>query len=509
MAFGITDDGFQRKRLEDIQEESETDLKGKFGDEFDLDPRTPEGQLKAHFDERFALIWEALEDKYFSQYPRSSTGVNKDRAVSLVGLGREGALASRVTRGVAFGTLGTILLAADPIIISVQGNSSSRFVLDEDTVINIPAVDEVQTVVPASTPTSGAFDWTFGGETANLLYNDSNAAILAKLEALSSIGAGNVAVAGVIDATGLTITFQGTLGSQAVELATISNNTLDDGAAVAITNSVQTEGSLAKSPEVSLTAETTGEVAAVAGTLTVIETPKTGFDSFTNIEDAILGRAEETDPELELRRVQEVQIAGAATPDAIRADLLQVQGVTAVVVFFNNTQITDGEGRPPKTVDLVVENGDEDEIASAIFGTVAAGIGYVGDITKNVTDSQGFQQTVKFSRPTDVDIWVEVDLIIDGALFPQDQTLVTPTDLGREEVANAILAYGETLGIGQDIIVNGSAPNLGCAFQDVPGIIDYTLRVGKINPPTTDDNITITAREIAGFDLSRITVAIP
>lgn len=509
MAFGITEDGFQRKRLEDIQTETETDFKSRFGDEFDLDPRSPEGQLKALFDDRMALLWEALEDKYFSQYPRSSTGVNKERAVSLVGLGRNPALASIVTRGVGFGVFGTVLLANTPIVISVQGNPAARFQLNADAVISIAAVNELQTVVPDTTPTSGGFDWTFEGQTASILFNDNNAAILAKLEALTSIGAGNVAVSGVVDATGLGITFQGTLGGLPQNLATIANNTLDDGAPVAITNTVQAEGSKAKTPDLELTAENTGSIAAPAGTLTVIESVVTGLEDWTNIEDAILGNDQETDAELELRRVQEVQIAGAATPDAIRADLLQVQGVTAVVVFFNNTQITDSEGRPPKTVDLVVENGDEDQIADAVFGTVAAGIGYVGDITKNVLDSQGFQNEVKFSRPTDVDIWVEIDLIVDLSKFPQDQTLPTPSDKGRAEVADAVITYGDILGIGEDIIVNGSTPNLGCAFQDVPGIIDYTLRVGKTASPTVDDNITITPREIAGFDLTRITVVIP
>jgi len=510
MSFGITDDGFKRKRLEDIQTETAEDFAGFFGDEFDLDPRTPEGQIKALLDERFAVLWEALEAKYFAGYPRSATGVNKDRAVSLVGLGREGALASVVTRGVAYGVLGTVLDAATPIVISVQGNPNSRFRLNESSVISIPAVDEIQKIDFDQDPTSGDFKLTFDGQTTAVInFNDNAAAIQVKLETLSNIGAGNILVAGSItQATGLTITFQNSLGSQNVTLLTVTDNNLDAGGAVAITPSVDTEGSKAKSPELTLTAENTGPTAAPTGTLTVIETPVVGLEDFTNLEDALLGNNQETDAELELRRVQEVQIAGAATPDAIRADILQLQDVTAVVVFFNNSDIVDLDGRPPKSVDIVVEGGDEDQIADAIFATVAAGIGYFGAITKNVTDSQGFLQTIKFSRPDEINIWVELDITIDPSTFPQDQTLTTPTDKGVQDIKDAILAYGEALEIGNDVVVYGSSPSLSCSFQEVPGILGFTLRVGKTASPTTDDNVVISPREIAKFLDSRITVVI-
>jgi len=67
------------------------------------------------------------------------------------------------------------------------------------------------------------------------------------------------------------------------------------------------------------------------------------------------------------------------------------------------------------------------------------------------------------------------------------------------------LAYGENLEIGEDIIVYGSE-SLSCAISSIAGILDMTIRVGKINPPTSDDNVVVAAREIAIFDSSRITV---
>ena len=68
-------------------------------------------------------------------------------------------------------------------------------------------------------------------------------------------------------------------------------------------------------------------------------------------------------------------------------------------------------------------------------------------ITEIVTDSQGFAQTIKFSRPTTVDIYVEVDLTVDSNLYPAN---------GDDQVEAAIVAYGDALGIGTDVVVHGS-----------------------------------------------------
>jgi uncharacterized phage protein gp47/JayE len=97
MAFGITDAGFVKKRLEDIAAETTTDFQDQFGPAFDLDPRTPEGQIKSILDERISTIWELMEAVYFSQYPDTSEGINLDNAVALTGITRKAATFSTIT----------------------------------------------------------------------------------------------------------------------------------------------------------------------------------------------------------------------------------------------------------------------------------------------------------------------------------------------------------------------------------------------------------------------------
>lgn len=504
MSFGVTDDGFKVKRLEDVQSETTTAWQDSFGQSFDLDFRRPAGQIKEILDERVALIWEAFELLFASQYPRKAFGTSLDDAVSLVGITRLAATPSRITSGIAFGTLNTVIPAGT--LVSVNGNPANIFATDADSIIDIPAQNQIQGLTFSLTPVAGSFVLNFGGEATNPIAFDATlATIKGELEALTGIGLNNVSVTGAIDsATGLSVEFVNDLASQQNALLTVSDNTLVDGGPTAVVVAVAEtqEGHENKSSSINMTATQTGPRTANAGSLTVIESVVTGLDSFTNLEDAELGTDVETDAELKARQVQQVQVAGSATPEAIKSDVEQVNEVTAAVVFQNKTDVTDLDGRPPHSVDIVVEGGDEDEIAQAIFLTVGAGINFFGAITKTVVDSQGFNQEVKFSRPTEVDIYLEVDLTIDPNVFN------TVDDQGINDVVAAILAYGEGLEINDDVVVYGSAPSLSCSWQNVPGIRDFSIRVGRTAAPTTDDNIVISPREIAKFDSSRITVQV-
>lgn len=92
---------------------------------------------------------------------------------------------------------------------------------------------EVQTLTVTGTPTGGTFKLKFRNRTtAAIAYNANAAAIQSALEALSTIGTGNVAVTG----TGpFTITFQGTKGKQALPTITLAVNALTGGTTPSVT----------------------------------------------------------------------------------------------------------------------------------------------------------------------------------------------------------------------------------------------------------------------------------
>jgi uncharacterized phage protein gp47/JayE len=244
---------------------------------------------------------------------------------------------------------------------------------------------------------------------------------------------------------------------------------------------------------VDCTAEVTGPTQVLAGTLTVIETPVTGLTAVTNVEDGTLGRNLETDAELRIRRAETLQKAGAAAIDAIRARLLDLSGVTDVIAFENDTLVTDLAGRPAKSFEMVVNGGDEQLIADTIWAAKAGGIRTYGSETTSVTDSQGIARQINWSRPTLVPIYLIVNIIKTNQ-FPAG---------GAAEVQSRIVANGNSLGIGNDVIVY---PGLILSVAGIPGIIDIDILVSKNPTPTLSDNIDILPNEIAVFDLTRTEV---
>lgn len=495
MAFGVTAQGFIKKTLNDIQGETTQSYEDEFGAEFDITPTTLEGQRKGINDSQIAEVWDALEDVYNSQFPNTSEGVNLDQAVTLTGHRRRGKTFSRIIDGVGFGVISSPIPLGT--IISLQGDPSIRFVTDEASTISIASVDEIQTIAFSGTPTSGKFNLDFGGNTTiDIDFTDNAAAVESALEGLASIGVGNVSVSGTF-ATDFVVTFQGTLGAQDVALLTFSGNTLDDGAPVTITITETTPGSLPKSPPIPMIADEEGPKAAPAGKLTVIETAVAGMTAFTNLTDALVGRDEETDPVLLQRREEEINTSGSGTVNAIFSRLGDLDGVTQKRVFANFTDVVDGDGIPPHSVRAVVLGGADSEIAETLLDSVCAGIRTDGAITEIVVDDQGFDQTIKFSRPSTKDIFVLVTLVTDSD-FPAN---------GNTLVQAAIKAYGDALGIGKDVVVFGSAPNLSCSFDDIPGITDFTLFVGTAPAPTLDDNIPVGAAEISNWLLANIGVS--
>ncbi|MBC8472470.1 MAG: flagellar hook-basal body complex protein [Planctomycetes bacterium] len=92
------------------------------------------------------------------------------------------------------------------------------------------AIDEQQTI--SSTATGGTFTMSFGGQTTGALtWDDSAADIQAALEALSTIGAGNVTCAGGPLPAGVTATFAGTLAGQDAAMITVDNTNMTGGTA--------------------------------------------------------------------------------------------------------------------------------------------------------------------------------------------------------------------------------------------------------------------------------------
>lgn len=234
-----------------------------------------------------------------------------------------------------------------------------------------------------------------------------------------------------------------------------------------------------------------GPIIGLAFTITSIATSSAGWNSVTNLHDAELGNLEMTDEELRILRDQELQQAGSSSPDAIRAALLNVPGVTNVRVFYNPTDATDGDGLPPHSVNALVQGGDDQDIWDCLWNNIAAGIDRIGAQVGTTIDSAGRPQTQKFDRPTPKLIWVIVNATVD-----------VPNYDGDDVVSTNILTWGQARDPGQDSVAAAISAQ---AFK-VDGMIDTTVLVGLTDPPTTSTTVAIGPRELAVYDSSRLAV---
>jgi uncharacterized phage protein gp47/JayE len=246
---------------------------------------------------------------------------------------------------------------------------------------------------------------------------------------------------------------------------------------------------------VELEAQNAGAVEAPAGTLTEIVTPVAGWDSITNPLDAEVGRERETDSELRARRLENLQVGGAGTVEAIRARLLQeVENVTAAIVIENVELTPDVDGREGKAIEALVDGGETEDIAELLWQARGHGIKTLGDVSHNITDSQGFEHTMRFSRPTDIALWVRVEITRNTEEdFPVE---------GLDDIAANVLDYGNTLGIGDNVIMT----RFYGPIHQTPGIEDITLKIDTVNPPVNTANISVNATSRAKFDSARIVV---
>lgn len=233
-----------------------------------------------------------------------------------------------------------------------------------------------------------------------------------------------------------------------------------------------------------------GAVKVFAGQISVIETTIVGWTGATNPEDGIIGSAVELNSAFRVRRQEHIIAGGSGRVDAIRFAVLNVEGVTSAKVYENDKDQTDERGQPKRSVEVIVSGGEDSDIAQALWDNKPGATPYVGNVSYDITDSQGFTHTMKFSRVALVPIYVIYEIEIDEN-FPST---------GENTIKTNTVERGDALGIAEDVIVD---PFLKGNLADVKGIVSNIIKVGLSPSPTLSDNIPISDTEKADFDTSR------
>lgn len=246
-------------------------------------------------------------------------------------------------------------------------------------------------------------------------------------------------------------------------------------------------------------AEKSGRIVAGVGAINQIATPTAGWVSVTNPQEAVPGRDTETDAELRARRIASVESLSVGVTQAMLGALLKVSDVSGVVIYENATGTTDTNGIPAHSICVVVLGGDNEDIARTIYAKKSPGCGLYGDVEKSIVDVFGNTVTIKFMRP--VQKSVAVDITVRAFAGYSTETATNIVEAVAEHICG--LKIGETLETGLLWgVVAGQNPSSGGALFSptsiLTGIVGDTKTSSPIVPAfneilvCSEEDITVT-----------------
>lgn len=227
-----------------------------------------------------------------------------------------------------------------------------------------------------------------------------------------------------------------------------------------------------------------GAYTAAENSINIIVNPVSGLTSVNNSGAAVvkLGRAKETNAEYRRRiEINKIRSKGGIVAAIAARVREEVAGVTYTTYRENRTPTTDINNLPPRTYEIIVNGGNNSDIAKKINEAAAAGINTYGNITEVVTDSEGNNFNIKFSRITDTNIYLIVNITVNSS-YPDDGDEAIKTLL-----SNIIFEQAEP-------VINWK---LASPLSVINGIEVLEILQGLTPSPSTTNKIIISNNSIA------------
>lgn len=163
------------------------------------------------------------------------------------------------------------------------------------------------------------------------------------------------------------------------------------------------------------TCRETGAVSALVGDLDTIYTPTYGWTAVTNHAAAVQGRDVETDAELRQRQSVSTSNPSQTMLAGTKGAIAALPNVSRFAVYENDTNSSSVSednpyGLPPHSITCVVEGGTDQDIAEAIYTHKGIGCYTNGTVPVQFTDQNEYVNTIRFSRPTYKDVYVDLEV---------------------------------------------------------------------------------------------------
>lgn len=468
--YGLTPNGPNIKRLDTIMESIHAGLSERWGVNTRQNPESFLNHLITNFADAVAELWEFGESIYYSQYPTYAEGVNLDNAAQYGGSTREAAAKSYYPIHCT-GKEGTVLAAGT--MISTTTNPTTKLTLAEERVIERSAFNKVNIKV-ALAAAEDVYTVAINGTVYSFASaNDKPADILQGL-------------ALAISGNGFKVTTYLTKEYMTIEAEDItSSNTLvlSDNLTTDTVTSLITFGT-----------EEVGDIRLPDGVITNIVKADAGLLSVVNLCPYVAGRKEETDTEFRQSYADKIFNRSSMMLESIRSAILNnVQGVRSVAPYENPSHETDAYGRPPHSIEIVVDGGNATEIAKQILEKKAGGINTYGEVEVSLSGQYDENITIRFNRPTTIYTWFRL-----GITLKKNETL--PTNY-VSLLRGVVLENMDTHEAGSDVVPQEFMTELykacpGISYIDI-GLFSTEDPAGQPDGNYPDRICEITARQRA------------
>jgi len=231
------------------------------------------------------------------------------------------------------------------------------------------------------------------------------------------------------------------------------------------------------------------QVTVVLG-VTLIEAPS----------DAVVGISEESDEQLRIRRNRSLQNAAYSVVGGMFAKLANLNGVTDVEVYENDTDTFDATlSLDAHSIWAVVEGGAVSDIVEVLAKNKTGGTGIKGAIEtiynetliKPNGDAKNIPHTTRFDRPVLTDLYITVTATRKDPLVPID------LDLIKAKLSTKLYTIGE----------NSLASELyQFGYLGGNGFVLSLLNISDDDITYTDENIVIVAGAKFLIDVANIVV---
>ena len=488
--YGLTPKGPNIKRLDVIIDQLHERLSEKFGVNTRQNPESVLNVLITIFADALAEVWEFGEDNYYAKYPTSAEGVDLDNAVQYGGVVRETAQKSYYPIHCK-GKDGTVMTPGT--IIASDTNPAVQLELIESKEITRSAFNKVEIKV-AAVENNSTYQVTINETVYTFTSGDDTA--------LSILNGIKNALSNEDFQQKFTVTLEDDelLIIEAVDLSSSNELSLTENLTTETVTTIANFGTVE-----------TGDIFLPVGIIKNIVKADAGLLEVCNFSSSyVAGRKQETDTEIRKSYTDKIFHRSNCMTESIESAILtNVQGVTSVSAYENYTNDFDDWDRPPHSVEVVVEGGDDMQIAKEILKTKAGGISTYGTEYVDVPGVHGETQIIWFNRPKPVYTWYRLEVT-------QDKEEMLPTNW-IDILKNAILKEMGSLKVGGDVVPQRFVSSL---YKVCSGIsyVDILLltTTEKIQKPEKNDfiaegvrSITITDRQRAVTTKDMIEVVFP